>query len=32
MEAQRISSGALERFRMDARLAPYDALPAEPGT
>lgn len=32
MEAQRVSSGALERFRIEARLAPYDALPEEPGT
>jgi len=32
MEAQRISPGALERFRMEARLAPYDALPEESGS
>jgi hypothetical protein len=32
MEAQRVSPAALERFRMEARLAPYEALPEESGT
>jgi hypothetical protein len=32
MESQRVSASELERFRMEARLSPYDALPAEAGT
>jgi hypothetical protein len=32
MEAQRVTPAALERFRMEARLAPYAALPEESGT
>lgn len=31
MEAQRVSAAALEQFRLEERLAPYDALPAEAG-
>lgn len=32
MESQRVSAAELEGFRMEARLVPYDALPAEAGT
>jgi hypothetical protein len=32
MEAQRVTPAALERFRLEGRLSPYDALPAEAGT
>jgi hypothetical protein len=32
MESQRVSAAELESFRMEARLVPYDALPAEAGT
>ena len=32
MEAQQLPPVALERFLMEVRLAPYDALPEEPGT
>jgi hypothetical protein len=32
MESQRVSAAELERFRMEGRLSPYDALPAEAGT
>ena len=32
MEAQRVTPAALERFRLEERLSPYDALPAEAGT
>ena len=32
MEGQGVTPLALERFRLEARLAPYDALPEEPGS
>lgn len=32
MEEQRVTPAALESFRLDERLSPYDALPAEAGT
>jgi hypothetical protein len=32
MEAQAVSPVALESFRMEGRLEPYDALPEEPGS
>ncbi|HEU4463427.1 MAG TPA: hypothetical protein VFS53_00135 [Gemmatimonadota bacterium] len=31
MEGQRVTPGELERFRLEGRLAPYDALPQEAG-
>jgi hypothetical protein len=31
MEDQRVSPAALERFRLEGRLSPYDALPEEAG-
>ena len=32
MEEQRVTPAALEQFRLEERLSPYDALPAEAGT
>lgn len=32
MEAQRVTPAALESFRLEGRLSPYDLLPAETGT
>jgi hypothetical protein len=31
MEDQRVSPAELERFRLEGRLSPYDALPEEAG-
>jgi hypothetical protein len=31
MEEQRVTPGALERFRLEGRLSPYDGLPEEAG-
>lgn len=32
MEQQRVTAAALEQFRLEGRLVPYDALPVESGT